>query len=262
MIDIHSHVLFDVDDGCFHIETSIETIKEEAQGGVTDIICTPHVDSEDVDIEKHRNHFNQLKERLKEENINVNIHTGAEIGPNFNPSILWNRGINLSVDGLNKYALIGPFFTDKYYETSFQTVLYDLQMLKIIPIIAHPERMSYFQDNPELLTNFLNQGCLLQVNAQSLLGLYDEKCETFSNRLLELNYISFVASDKHRKYGFSLMEKAYNHIKENYGEALANKLCYENPKKILDSVPMVNYDYKTWTEPPKPKKSFWSFLKK
>ena len=262
MIDIHSHVLFNVDDGCFHINTSIEAIKEEVKGGVTDIFCTPHIDTPDVDFKKLKEHFDILKEKIKEENINVSIHTGAEIGPNFNPSSLINKGINITLAGNSKYALIGPFFTEEFYKNSFQAIIYDLQMLKVIPIIAHPERMSYFQKDPELLINFMNQGCLLQINAPSLLGMYNETCKFYAERMLQLNWVTFIASDKHRKYNLSLLEETYKYLKENYNEDLANKILCENPKKILDNIPMVNYDYKPWSETTKEKKSIWDFFKK
>ena len=259
MIDIHSHTLFGVDDGCFMLETSIQTLKEEAQCGVTDVFCTPHIDTYDFDVELFRNNFNILEEKVKEENINITLHKGAEIGPNFTPSILMKKNIDLTMGESGKYVLIGPFFGPTFSKTSFDAVLYDLQMLGKIPIIANPERMSYFQEDPEQLTTFLNRGCLLQMNGPSLLGKYGETCKEFAHKILKLGWISFVATDNHHPHSYSMLHKAYSHIKTLYGEPLAKELIVTNPQKVINNQPMVKYDYDDWVEEKK-KKSFWGFL--
>lgn len=262
MIDIHSHILFGVDDGCFQLETAMQVLKEENNGGVTDFILTPHIDTFEFDVEKFRKHFNILQNAIKEENLNINIYKGAEVGPDFVPSISIKKGINLTLGENGKYLLVGPFFTTEFNVNQFNSVIYDLQTNGIIPIIAHPERMHYFRNDPELLLSYVNRGCLLQINGPSLLGKYGEEIQNFVNKIIKLKWVTFVGSDNHRPHNGSIMHKTYTYIKSNYSEELAKELMVDNPKNILNNQAIVNYDFKDWIPEKKKHKSFFNFFKK
>lgn len=263
MTDIHSHILFDVDDGCFSPETSIQVLKEEEAGGVKDIFLTPHTDNFDADPEKIRNNFQILKKLAEKENINIRLHLGAEVSPELTPDAFMSKGINIQMGENGKYVLLGPVFEPVFSQNSFNKVVYDIQIKGMIPIIAHPERMAYFREKPEILLGFLHGGCLLQINGPSLYGKYGEAAKEFAEKIMKLNWVSFAGSDSHRIHGYSVLEKTYQTIKENYGEEKAKDLLIRNPKNILENRAMCNYDFKEWQEEPKKKKSiFASFFEK
>ena len=81
VIDIHTHIIPNVDDGSFNLETSIFLIKEEIKQGITDIICTPHFRRGmfETSREEILENYNLLKEEIKKQNLNINIYLGQEI---------------------------------------------------------------------------------------------------------------------------------------------------------------------------------------
>lgn len=261
MTDIHSHIIFNVDDGCFKKETSLDILKEEAEGGVTDFILTPHTDNFNADPVKINAHLEELKKMTQEAGLNINLYLGAEVSPELPPDAFIKKGINITMGHEGKYVLLGPTFGSTFNKNSFNEIIYDLQLKGKIPIIAHPERMIYFQEDPEILVGFLHGGCLLQVNAASLWGKYGEHAKEFVHKIIKLKWASFAATDNHRPHGFSIMKKAYEVISQEFSPAEAEKLLVENPRCVLENKALCNYDFKEW-EPEKKKKKFLFFTLK
>ena len=257
MIDIHNHIIFDVDDGCITKDTSIKVILEEMEAGVTDFFLTPHVDfNENIsNLDKIEQHYNILCNEIKEMGHNINLHLGYELGPGFNIAEYIQKGKDLTLGNNSRYVLIGPFFSQ--LSRNVDVILFDLQMMGKTPIIAHPERMYYYIEAPSILESYLNKGFLFQLNGPSLLGKYGKEIKEFAHKLIDLNWVSFVASDNHRNHGYSIMGKVKDYIVENWGEAKAIELLETNPKKIISNE-SIFVDYKEWKED---KKSFFSFLK-
>ena len=81
MIDIHSHVIFGVDDGAKTLEESIKIIKEEIDNGITDLICTPHYRAGmfNASIESIEKNFLILKEEVLKQNLSINLYLGREV---------------------------------------------------------------------------------------------------------------------------------------------------------------------------------------
>ena len=259
MIDIHTHILFGVDDGCFLPETSMEVLREEAEGGVEEIFLTPHTNTPGPIIETFEEKKDILNKKLKEENLNIKLHLGAEVGPEINPSVYLNENFDITMGSNGKYILIGPYFTPTFNQNTFEYIIYDIQNIGKIPIIAHPERMTYFREDPELLINYVNRGCLLQVNGTSLLGNRGEECKNFAEKILKLNWVTFIASDTHRSHGCSVMKKTFDYLTETVGEKKAKQYMCENPKLITENIPYSNYDFLEWPEEKNNKKSFFLF---
>ena len=82
MTDVHSHILFNIDDGSFYIEESITLLKDLKSIGFTDIILTPHYikgSEYSANNQTKIERFSELKEEIKKQNIGINIYLGNEI---------------------------------------------------------------------------------------------------------------------------------------------------------------------------------------
>jgi len=115
-------------------------------------------------------------------------------------------------------------------------MIFDINLKNIIPIFAHPERSKKIQNSPEILEQWLHQGCLMQMNAGSILGQFGKKCQQVSKRLLKAGLIHIISSDaheqKHRNY--LAFKNAFNDVSSNFNVEYANILFKENPYKIVN----------------------------
>lgn len=226
MIDIHSHILPEVDDGSENIFQSLEMLKAAEQQGITDIVLTPHYRADYLtkraDLEQK---FEMLKSAAKKDGINVSLYLGQEIYA-FRDIIKWlKEGKLLSMNG-TKYVLVE--FSVKQ-EMDIPETVYMLKTNGFIPIVAHISR--YFYAEIETAREVKEIGGLVQINATSL-------CDSFFYRRRAMKFIKeglvdFVASDMHYKRRQD-MQKAYKIVSKKFGVYIADKLFTENAKILLN----------------------------
>lgn len=198
MVDAHNHILFNVDDGCRTIEESIILLKKMEKLGFNKIILTPHYIKETTYIignTEKESKLNQLKEKLKEEKINIELYLGNEIFITNNIVDLLKNN-NISSINKSRYILIELPFKDEII--GLTDILYELKYHKLIPIIAHPERYTYFQNNVSKIDELREEGILFQANYSSILGLYGRKAKKTIKYLLKNSYVDFLGTDIHR----------------------------------------------------------------
>ncbi len=197
MTDTHSHILFNIDDGSNNIEESIAILKEMAEVGFKHVILTPHyiegteysVTNEEKDIR-----FALLEKRIKEENLDITIHLGNEI--------FLHNNLIASIEGakcygLNKsnYLLVELPFHNQI--RGLIDILYEFKVKGYTPIIAHPERYTYLQDNPDLVDKLKEEGTLFQCNYSSILGYYRKDAERLMKYMLKKHYVDYLGTDIH-----------------------------------------------------------------
>lgn len=233
MIDIHSHLLFGVDDGSRTLEESVHVIKKLSEVGYTDIILTPHYINDSTYVSTREENLDVLK-RLKvgliRNNVNVNLYLGNEI---YIDSEIANLLKNNIISSLNdtKYLLIElPMSGENeiYYD-----VFLDLINMGYKVILAHPERYISFQKDFNKIYELKELGVLLQSNVGSVLGDYGRGAKKTIKRLLKENLITFMGTDiHHNKEEYTFIEKA----KKKMGKYLTQKQInniFENNAKVL-----------------------------
>ncbi|MDD4781952.1 MAG: hypothetical protein PHT02_15305 [Tissierellia bacterium] len=233
MIDIHSHILFGVDDGAKTIEESINIIKEVINKGVTHIILTPHYNNKYVKIDSSKviQNYNVLKEQVTKENLNINIFLGNEIFFDSNYYEILEQG-EFNTLAYSKYILIEFNVFD--IPKNIAEMCYETNVKGYIPIIAHVERYNILYKNIELLKDILNERALLQINASTIVNKEDKESYRFCNYLLKHELVSFVASDIHNLSNRSFyLDEAFKIVSKSYGDAYANKIFKENALKVL-----------------------------
>jgi protein-tyrosine phosphatase len=230
MIDLHTHLLPNVDDGSTTLSQSLEQLSIISQAGVRKIYLTPH-------FMRHLYHntravinpvFRELQSAADKAGIKIDLELGCELFiDNHSKETLAEEGLTM---GDSRYVL---------FETTLQQIPEDIFELTYAIrksgyrlIMAHPERYSDIIRNPDIIEDFLHRDILLQLNAGSLLGLYGRNVEHTAIALLDKGYAHFIGSDNHGNQKESVQAIAFKYISERYSEKIARELCEINPGKI------------------------------
>ncbi len=235
MIDIHSHIIPNVDDGARSVEETFNILKEAQEAGFTDVILTSHFLLNYYETNAQELIFwkKKLQEVLKKQGTKINLHSGMEIYiTNQMEELLENKKILTLAN--SRYMLIElPLATNVKY---FDYVVYYLEAKGIKPIIAHPERYKCVQKDPDIVEEYIEKGCLIQCNYGSIVNLYGREAEKTIKTLLKKNQVHFLGSDVHRENGtYLIILDAIKKIRKIIGENKINELTTINPKKILQN---------------------------
>ena len=196
MIDIHSHILPGIDDGPKDMEMSIKMLKLAEEKGTKTMIATPHY------IKSiYENHYDEvfaLHQELKlaalAAGIKVEILLGQEVMLDKYSLELCKEKKLRGINGTS-YLLI-EFPMDKLPKDALD-LIYELRLLDIKPIIAHPERYEYIYEEPVMMNDFIEEGCVFQINTGSLQGLFGKKVQNCAKLLVREGLANFIASDAH-----------------------------------------------------------------
>lgn len=200
MIDIHSHIIFNIDDGVQSIEESVELCRQAADNGYKAIVATPHfTDYRNIEefIWARDSKLDLIREELSEEQIDITLYSGAELYLSrgiFTAGDLDELTVNKSRYMLCEFPL-GPFNVRNGLE-----MLSELALRGYTPIVAHPERYYEFRRNYEITEQLADQGILFQVNADSLAGNIDSDAQEIATDLVKNGSAKFIASDAHDIY--------------------------------------------------------------
>jgi tyrosine-protein phosphatase YwqE len=194
--DVHSHLLPGMDDGVQTFTESVEVVRTFRELGYRKLITTPHVNSDHFPNkpEDILNKLDQLRKILAHEKIDIQVEAAAEymIDEAFLEK-LNNKDKLLTFGG--KFVLVETGF---YNQPVFmQDVFFKLNASGYKPVLAHPERYSYLQPNSSLLQQILESNILLQLNLNSLNGIYGKGVQNMAEYLIDKNLIHLVGSDCH-----------------------------------------------------------------
>lgn len=235
MIDIHCHILPDVDDGPETQEESLKMARAAVIEGISTIIATPHhkngeyENTRDEIIRKTR----ELNELLKKEQLPLHVLPGQETRINGGFIEDYEQGKLLPLNKETKYIFVElPFRNVPRYT---EQLLFEIQLKGLVPIIVHPERNLAILERPEMLYHYVVKGALTQITAASIAGYFGSKIKKFTGQLIENNLVHFVASDAHNTTSRSFkMKEAYDVIEKNFGSAMVS-ILKENAELLVEN---------------------------
>jgi protein-tyrosine phosphatase len=233
MIDMHSHILFGVDDGPRTLGDSLDLIKEEIKKGVNKIILTPHFNKRkgDAGIDLINENFKSVSEAVSAESLEVELFLGCEVYLDFNYyDTIWKEPLITLAD--SDYMLIEFSLTDIL--KNIPEICYEIGLKGYIPIIAHVERYDILYNNNKLIKDILNEGAHFQVNASAVINKEDRESHKFVNYLLKNELVSFVASDVHNRdsRGFYL-DEAYRTVNKTCSHNYTENIFVKNQENII-----------------------------
>jgi protein-tyrosine phosphatase len=230
LVDIHSHIVYGVDDGAATIEDSFAMLKLAADSGTTDIVATPHSDLRfhlDYDLVKAR--IAEMQERIGDR---IRIHQGCDF------HLFFDNIENLKADRkpytINGQRYLMVEFADHAIPKTIDNIFEDMLQLDITPVITHPERNALLMGRVNDLVKWVRSGCLIQVTAQSFTGRFGKAAEQGARRLMKNNMVHFLASDAHdTEWRPPDLRVPYQIIASEYGEDVAERLFVTNPRNTL-----------------------------
>lgn len=232
MIDIHSHLIFGVDDGPASLDESILMVKKAERAGVKVVIATPHVTHGNTDMQKIKNHFKILLEYTRDFDISLKLGYEIFIGAWLLDFIRSKRAYTLAD---SNFMLVE--FPEDAIPVYSEVVIYEMLLRNITPIIAHPERNDSFIRQFDVLMDFRNRGCMLQIDAASIVGAFGVKARRFAKKLIRKGLADFIASDAHTSNDYSVYYlKAYEKTVQWIGEQMSEKLFAYNAASIIKRI--------------------------
>lgn len=195
MIDMHSHILPGIDDGAKNLEVSLQLIEKNLRDGIRTICLTPHFNFEKQTIEQfleeRQKSYELLKTAVEEKGWNIQFILGAEVA--FSTELADQSGVERLCYGNSKCMLVELPVT--YLPKWTSEVLDELQVQGITPLLAHVERYSYFQSEPQKLYDLLEDGCYAQVNATSIVK--HKNAQKLIFLLMKHGMVHCMGSDTH-----------------------------------------------------------------
>ena len=224
MTDIHSHILPHIDDGAANTHQSQELLAEEQRQGVNRIVFTPHFYPEKIEMNRFLTFRNAAYADIIAKGIipkGIKTALGAEV--HFSPALAHMDTEKLTL-GDTGYLLLELSYRQR--PIFLKQVVSSLDNRGITPIIAHVERYPYVLSDPTLLYEWVNLGCALQVDADSL--FIDHKLTDFILKCIKWNLVQVIASDTHS------MDKRPPQLKDAY-KLISKKLGREYAKRLAEN---------------------------
>jgi protein-tyrosine phosphatase len=262
VIDLHTHLLWDWDDGPDDRPQAREMCRIAEKDGIKAIALTPHV----YRLSRYGDNLDVLRQRMAEfaegmDGVPIDFHWGAEVF--VHPEVVASiEKYGFTLDSTNYVFIELP---SDAVPPGIGNLIYSLMAKGFVPIISHPERNRGFMERPEVLYELVSMGCIAQVTAMSLTGEFGRETRSAAGVFMEHNLVHIIASDAHS----SLMRPpvlsgAVEAARKIVGEAKAVAMVTEIPRAILENRALPDWGEpenplrrKTWAERrPMPRKQF------
>ena len=237
MIDLHCHMLPDVDDGSASEADSLEMGRIAARSGVTAIALTPHCNLPDGQGNYYdgalETRFRRLAMRFRQEGLPVTLYRGMEVFSTPELPRLLDEERLLTLGG-SRYLLVEFAFGETPWFAA-QT-LESIAVRGLTPVVAHPERYYFIQDDPRRLLRWAESGYVLQLNRGSLSGMFGRHAAKAAQWCLANGCVHLFASDAHSPYRRTpQLDDLFDHIARAASPEAAALLLERNPAAILEN---------------------------
>ncbi len=237
MIDLHSHILPGVDDGAPDINVALDMARMAVADGIRVMACTPHFmpgmyDNTAKDI---RNRVSQFQSILKNEGIALNLVVGCDghIRPDFLNRLRSDEILRLND---SRYVLFEP--PHNIAPQRLDDLMFNILVAGYVPILTHPERLKWIEQNFDLVERMFQQGVWMQITAGSLTGRFGARPQYWAQKMLSQGMVHILATDAHNtKSRPPILSAAYEQAVREVGLDEARNLVLERPVSILDDIP-------------------------
>ena len=237
MIDLHCHILPDIDDGPKSLDETREMLSIAAEEGIRVIAATHHYMEEQSSVDSYLELLDrgirEVQPLGKVPEKDIRIVKGAEVY--ISPDLARLNGIERLCLAGSRYLLIELPMLDIPQYT--EDVIYNLRLKGILPIIAHPERYLRVQEDPNLLYPLIEMGALGQVNTGSITGFFGNRARKCARILFDHNMAHLIGTDAHSSGRRApRMKEAVRRLDQWLGPEGADEIVNRTPPAILKDV--------------------------
>jgi protein-tyrosine phosphatase len=236
VIDLHNHLLPGIDDGSRRLEDTLQFLRLAARDGVRTVTATPHMKPGVYD--NTRDQILALVRMVREaakgdEAGEVDLLPGAEVYFTADLKERARRGELMTVGDGGRYLLLElPY---QQIPLHVDDTIFQLRLLGITPLMAHPERVAYYLEDIERVAASVRLGALTQVTGASITGRFGSRARDFARRLLERGLVHVIASDSHDvRHRPPVLAEAVRAAAAIAGPEAARRMVEDIPRAILE----------------------------
>ncbi len=241
MVDLHSHILHDMDDGAGSFEEAVRLCMLGNMNRINKIVATPHFNA----LGNIENFINQrderlalLKEALRDKYIDVHLFPGAEVF--VDDDIFFAKNLKDLTINKSRYLLVEFNFFGLRFK-NIVDYLKELTQMGIVPIIAHPERYEFFQKDYDAVNELASRGYLFQLNAGSLASRDGIEEFELAYEMAYKGIASFIGTDAHSlKYRPNDIREMLRIFPQDIDRVYMQRMLVNNPERVLndEKIPM------------------------
>lgn len=236
MIDLHCHLLPGIDDGAKDLDESLEMARVAVADGITQIACTPHIypglyENDGPSIDAAVKH---LQKAIDDADINLRLLVGADVqlAPDMVEGLKTGRIPTLAG---TRYFLFEP--PHHVAPPRMEDMIFRLLSEGYVPIITHPERLTWIEDHYKTLCDAFDGGAWIQLTAGSVTGYFGRRAKYWSERMLDEGRVHIIASDGHNlRRRRPEMSAARDAISVRLGDAAALDMVSIRPSRVINDI--------------------------
>jgi protein-tyrosine phosphatase len=233
-VDIHCHLIPDIDDGAKSWDQTLTMARMAVADGIRTVVVTPH------QLGTFAHNYGQLirlrtaelSQFLESHQVPLQVLPGADVRIETGMVGLIRAGQVVTLADRGKHILL-----ELPHELYFplDDVLDELRRAGIVGILSHPERNQGLLKQPRIVGALVRSGCLMQVTCGSLLGTFGPGSLQMAEWMLQEGLVHFLATDAHGHTARRpLMRRAFERAGEIVGESRARDLCWTNPLAVAE----------------------------
>lgn len=230
MVDLHCHVLPEVDDGAESWDIAIEMCKIALHDGISHVVATPHANSRyNYDQVAHLDRLNELRRRTSN---TLQLSLGCDFHFSYD-------NIQDAIAHPDRYAISGTrYMLIELSDYSIPLVIAEkmtqLGLVGLKLILTHPERNPILQSRPQTVLDWIDAGCIVQVTASSLTGFWGKAAKKAARWLMDHQAVHVLASDAHdSERRVPVLSEAFEIARDWAGEDVARALVEGNPRAVV-----------------------------
>ncbi len=235
VVDIHSHILWEVDDGSKSLEMSVAMCRMAAADGITHQVATPHAND--------RYHYDRAYLQSLVDHLQTQVGDAIKLSLGCDFHLSYENMQDVLANPAH-YAIAGTHYMLvelSNYSVPQQTTDCFTQLgdRGITAVITHPERNPILRESPQRVLEWAEQGCVIQVTGSALTGFWGERTRRAAQWLLEHDAVHVLATDAHdTQKRVPVLSSAREAAAEICGEERAEVLVEGNPRAIIESQPL------------------------
>lgn len=234
MFDIHSHVLFEIDDGAKSVDEAVELCRMAHQEGTKAIVATPHIRESVWPNNRARieQRLSDLRSELERREVPIEVVLGCEVYFDSAMVDAVRGGAYPTYADRQRYVLFE--LPTHFVMRQVQEVVFEFRTAGVTPVLAHPERNSQVMRDLDAVRNLVRMGTVLQITAMSVTGHFGRQARRGAELLLDEELAQVVASDAHSpRFRSTRLRAAYDRVARRWGRARAEALFVENPRRVV-----------------------------